>query len=410
MYRKVALERLSSPEQLDQLLQVTTPKGWLALIAILVLLAFVILWGFFGTLPGEVYGEGILSAQAHTVVANGEGLLEEVRVGVGDRVEAGDVIAVIRQDALVRRIADAQSRLDAHGITHRNLESYMADQERLEARELAQRRQTLDQTVATEREAVKLLKDRVETEQELIEQGISAKAELIEYQQQLNAAEGRLARSQLQLGGLEREYLQAKQEREQELAESRDELSELERQLEDLRAARRETSEILTPHSGRIFEKTSNPGDLMDPGTPVVKLEMDSEELTATLYVPATQGKQILAEMSARVVPSTVQREEYGFILGKVLSVADFPSSRQGMLSQLANQELVDKLMAQGPPIQVDIQLERDDSTPSGFKWSSKTGPDLDITSGTLASGSVVVRQDRPIDLVIPKLRETLGF
>ena len=31
IFRKVALERLSSPEQLDQLLQVTDPKGWMAL-------------------------------------------------------------------------------------------------------------------------------------------------------------------------------------------------------------------------------------------------------------------------------------------------------------------------------------------------------------------------------------------
>jgi hypothetical protein len=34
----------------------------------------------------------------------------------------------------------------------------------------------------------------------------------------------------------------------------------------------------------------------------------------------------------------------------------------------------------------------------------------LKISSGTLASGDVVVRQDRPISLVIPTLREKLGF
>lgn len=39
IFRETALERLSSPEQLDQLLQVTTPKGWFALIALLALLA-----------------------------------------------------------------------------------------------------------------------------------------------------------------------------------------------------------------------------------------------------------------------------------------------------------------------------------------------------------------------------------
>ena len=39
IFRKVALERLSSPEQLDQLMQVTSPKGWLALAGLGALLA-----------------------------------------------------------------------------------------------------------------------------------------------------------------------------------------------------------------------------------------------------------------------------------------------------------------------------------------------------------------------------------
>ena len=33
LFRKVALERLSSPERLDELMQLTTPGGWLALVA-----------------------------------------------------------------------------------------------------------------------------------------------------------------------------------------------------------------------------------------------------------------------------------------------------------------------------------------------------------------------------------------
>ena len=44
IFREAALERLSSPEELDRLMQITTPRGWLALIAtgILLLTAFVL--------------------------------------------------------------------------------------------------------------------------------------------------------------------------------------------------------------------------------------------------------------------------------------------------------------------------------------------------------------------------------
>jgi HlyD family secretion protein len=66
--------------------------------------------------------------------------------------------------------------------------------------------------------------------------------------------------------------------------------------------------------------------------------------------------------------------------------------------------------MEQGPLIQVDVDLIRDPSTPTGYRWSSSHGPNLKISSGTLAAGDIVVKSDRPISLVIPTLRESLGF
>ena len=44
LFRESALERLSSPEQLDRVLVVTSPKGWLSLIAIWTVLGAVVAW------------------------------------------------------------------------------------------------------------------------------------------------------------------------------------------------------------------------------------------------------------------------------------------------------------------------------------------------------------------------------
>ena len=54
VYRKVSLERLSSPEQLDMLVQVTDVRGWLALSAIGILLVMVIGWGIWGSIPSQI--------------------------------------------------------------------------------------------------------------------------------------------------------------------------------------------------------------------------------------------------------------------------------------------------------------------------------------------------------------------
>ena len=54
IFRKVALDRLSSPEQLDTLMRVITPKAWLALCPLLMLILGGTVWGWFGSLPDKI--------------------------------------------------------------------------------------------------------------------------------------------------------------------------------------------------------------------------------------------------------------------------------------------------------------------------------------------------------------------
>src|SRR5258706_6170366 len=60
LFRKVALERLSSPEQLDTMLRVITPMAWLAFAPLLGLIVLVLIWGWFGSIPTKVMGKCIM--------------------------------------------------------------------------------------------------------------------------------------------------------------------------------------------------------------------------------------------------------------------------------------------------------------------------------------------------------------
>ena len=67
LFRKKSLERISSPEQLNSYIRVSTPSVWLLLTAIVILLAGVCVWGVFGhmdtTLPAvAVAQEGNVTA------------------------------------------------------------------------------------------------------------------------------------------------------------------------------------------------------------------------------------------------------------------------------------------------------------------------------------------------------------
>ena len=56
IFREKNLTRVSSPEQLNDYIRVSTPAVWLVLTAIVLLLAGVVLWGILGRL--EVHTEG----------------------------------------------------------------------------------------------------------------------------------------------------------------------------------------------------------------------------------------------------------------------------------------------------------------------------------------------------------------
>lgn len=54
IFRKKSVEKMSSPEQLNDYIKVTNPGVWMILAAIVILLAGVCVWGFFGKLETKL--------------------------------------------------------------------------------------------------------------------------------------------------------------------------------------------------------------------------------------------------------------------------------------------------------------------------------------------------------------------
>jgi HlyD family secretion protein len=412
IFRKVALERLSSPEQLDQLLQVTSPKSWLALAGLGALLAAGLGWGIWGSIPTEAAGNGIILRQGGvpSVLATGSGQVEELLVGAGDPVVKGQPVAVVRQEALLRQLRDAETKARAAARDYGDLARYASSQRQLRGQDLTRQRANLEQSVKTLDKDISLLADRSASEEKLLADGLITRQAWLTTQQSLNAKKDELAQKRLELEGLPLKRLEGDQQLDQQLqarqAAQRD--AELERR--EAKAKLDESSRVLSPHDGRVVEILADRGTVVSPGTPIVSLETTAQELTAILFVPAAAGKKIQPGMRARVYPSTVKREEHGGILGKVTWVAEFPSTARGMTQLLGNEGLVAKLAEAGALIQVNVALERDPKTMTGFRWTSTGGPNLKIGSGTLASGGVIVEEERPIRLLIPRVRESLGL
>ncbi|MCR4901512.1 MAG: hypothetical protein K6A23_01520 [Butyrivibrio sp.] len=49
IYRKKSIDRINSPEKLDDYLKVTSPKVWMILLSIIILILGFIIWSILGT-------------------------------------------------------------------------------------------------------------------------------------------------------------------------------------------------------------------------------------------------------------------------------------------------------------------------------------------------------------------------
>ena len=95
LYRKSALERISSPEQLDKVLKVTSPMSWLALIGLTVIILVTVIWSIVGTIPVTITTKGMVasySVGSNAVYTQEAGEVVSVRVRTGEAVHLGDPV------------------------------------------------------------------------------------------------------------------------------------------------------------------------------------------------------------------------------------------------------------------------------------------------------------------------------
>ncbi len=70
VFRQKSLDRVSSPEQLNDYIRVMTPSVWLVLIAIILLLAGMLAWGIFGTVEARDAKGTVQEIHPITLVTN----------------------------------------------------------------------------------------------------------------------------------------------------------------------------------------------------------------------------------------------------------------------------------------------------------------------------------------------------
>ncbi len=409
-FRQSALDRLASPEQLDRLLVVTSSRLWAALVGLWLLVATVIGWSVFGRLPITVQGTGILlsAAGVREVEALGSGVIETLPVRAGDLVQEGALIARIRQPQLEQQVAQAGERIRAIQDELNGRQNFVRANASLESSRLSSERADVTRRITALRERATFLERRVVAEREARTLGLVTETSVQGSVQALETGRGEIAALEVELQNNRVRELQLQNGGAQQVGEIEARLREAQQQHAALQLTLSEASKVVSPYRGYVREMRTSIGQLVTAGQALVSIELDGVPLQAVVFV-SNDGKRIENGMEARVSPSTVQQEEFGYMIGAVQTVSTQPMTLAGMTRTLGNDILVQQLAARGASFLVEITLTRDPATPSGFKWSSRQGPPAQVGSGTSIAVSVVVARRRPIELLLPFLRSAFG-
>ena len=423
LFRQRALEHISTPEQLDQLLRVTRRRYWLPLVVITGFAVLIGVWSVKGRIPVTVQGEGILivPSQIVSLQTAAGGQVIDVLIDGEDRVDVGDIVAIIGQPELRRELEQEQSRLaelrvreeELGPLRRRKLEReltsienrrtlndemivflresgeelkersdlYFAEQ-RLSAEELGLKLDELGRKLAERRTLMEKFRDRAITgeeilslEKELVAHEVS-RAEMALETKQIALDEIRAANAYRQMQVEVRELsaaledLRAEEERvrfrfEEETAAARIAIREVELRSDRLASQIEERSQVKSTYAGRVLEVSISEGQILGEGQRIATLETYGVDtpLEALCFYDLRDGKRIGPGDPIQITPSTVQRERYGSIRGEVVEVSTLPLTPAAIERRLGNAELARRLSGGGSRLQVRARMLEDPET-----------------------------------------------
>ena len=379
LFRKAALDKLASPERLDVLMHVAAPRDAIAKWTVLALVAAVVLWGVFGSIPDRIPGQGQLQGGGGTqqIQSAGEGVLTSITVIETGNVTEGQLIATISGVGLEQATQAADARYkeaQRQAMQVRATESgHIVG---LESQRLTYESQLRDRQAEFARK------------EPLVKKGDLPGKDLETIKSQMDGIRSAISEISVQITSRQSQITAAESAVRQALIE-----------LQQAQNTVANVTRVVSPTTGRVTRVYRQQGDRVSNGEVLVDVEIASkeQEMEIVAFVPATYGQRVKESDPVQVTVAGIRREDAGFLKGVVtfVSPALVPAERVAAITKEPKQE--------GASYERQIAPVLDKSTISGYAWSTGKGPPQKF------SGAVPVTIDVEVGSRTP-MRQFLAF
>ena len=369
---------------------------------------------------------------------------------------AQDIRSNLKQQTLELESFSIPQQLEA------NLQQIEANQKEISA--VKKQQKAYQERISQLNQFIELTQLRFEEFQILIEQGVIAPLTIDfvnaenQYQQNqnertrlfasledLSAKEKQLSSSilaleaqnknlQAQLKKLRTDYAELKLDDLQADVQRINAIDDLKRDIINLEAQIATESLVVSTYDGTVMTISANPGEYVQVGTPIGTLRLEDEnkaKKTTYAFFTPEDANRIRAGMIAEVTPHLLTnrrfggtREQYGAIPSTVTWVSSKTVTAQEVSSIVGDAELADAIIqnpvpyaipdngrAQNlPVVQVELELEANANTPSGYQWTQGEGPDVIIPEGALGEARVTVQERSLLSYLTASLRWLTGI
>jgi HlyD family secretion protein len=410
VYREKAISESIGSDPIDEAMRVTSSAGWLQFGFLAILIAAAIVWSCLTDIPIKIKSKGMLLSEEGIaeVTLSSRGRVLEMNAHLGEFVKKGDLIALVGQPDLELQLSVREAQLRETRSRESSLLGFNVSVGTAQRAAVASRIHVAEQRVQILSERERVLQERDVNMQSLEQKGYVNKDTVLRNRTEMNNATDQLASARNEIALAQHDLQLNDVQRQKELSTVREDISRLVSEVEETQRLLTTNREVRSPYSGRVIEVKYSLGEFVETGSPIISLVRSARDndvadgkLIAIAFVAPDQGKDIRPGMRVEIAPASVQANEYGFIVGRVKTVADAPATTAGMMRVLKNDQLVRQLSQNGAPFQIEVEMISG-QTPSGYNWTSSNGPVATINSGTPCEAQFVTRERRLLGLVMP--------
>lgn len=154
----------------------------------------------------------------------------------------------------------------------------------------------------------------------------------------------------------------------------------------------KEKTVVSSPAGGSVFELNVSEGNFVNTGEKLLSIEKEdtagsSENFEVTAFVSGKNIHSVKIDNPVFIAPKNIDIKEYGYLIGKVKSIANYPVSQERK-NQLIKENPLMAAFLQDEIFEAAITPLRENGK---LKWSSERGNEIKSVNGSNCNLKIIV-------------------